>query len=449
MKSNKTKRLVIKIYLLLAVIIIFAAMLLCIISYAQNQLPECLEIKMEGDQAGFLTFSEFNDLHISKASAYTETVFRNEIRSEKEIKFILCDENFADNYNIQIIAGQFFNRGIVDDKIQYAVISEDLALELYMSYNIIGQKIVIKNSEYEIIGVYETENSTFSKLAQDIYERVYIPYTTISGYKEIEVTSIIIPNDDKTFANIDKIFLKYPYLKYFSNQINYSEKQSYISQFPGYIIFVFQIYIVIILFIIAYKSFIELSAILNAQKHRLYLNDLINQNKKRIIISIGIFAVCGTGIFFIIKNIALKIVMSIWFMPEDNIFSLAHYKAKIIEFFQYNNTYLTEGNNYYAHLADISLFSSIAILVVLIPAIIIFIKHYKELSKRNFVLSIEIIFYLVLIMIISIIKYNSDVLYSNAVNILLYFIIALGISIINKNQTEFFKQFESLSYRKT
>lgn len=93
-------------------------------------------------------------------------------------KVVLCNESMMDVYEFNMITGSTFTKDMVVQNLPYVIISDELALERFLTYSAVGQKLIIDGCEYIVIGVYDSHKGFWNDIATDGFKRVYIPYTS-------------------------------------------------------------------------------------------------------------------------------------------------------------------------------------------------------------------------------------------------------------------------------
>jgi len=102
-------------------------------------------------------------------------------------KVLLTDEGYKNFFPyINMIKGSFLDKASCREGMSEAVVSSELARKLYMTDNINGNSIILGNKSYKIVGVYEANRGILFDLTDDIYERIFIPYSSYETEKSID-----------------------------------------------------------------------------------------------------------------------------------------------------------------------------------------------------------------------------------------------------------------------
>lgn len=423
----KSKAIIAKSYLYMILLVIFISILIYINVYGQLNIPLIFEIKPNTTEEDFFQFYDLQDISNSGVSAYGEisqTINENS-QNEYNIKTILTDENYPELYDLKIIGGSFFDNEMVEDKCHYVVISENLSRKIFPFSQAVGQTIYIDDFSYYIIGVYECDNSYWSRLSSDKYERIFIPYTTYPNYSNRKLTTIAIKNDIRSYVVIDSLKIKYPYLLHEFNQIDYKEKMECSTQFISLLITFIQIITILYILRFIYKMARDYVKELLLHKDEYYFGRLLIYNKRYLLALMMTLVVSIAIIVIIYKRLNLEVVMSSWFIPEENLFDLSHYYEKILSFFINENSRNIIGNNYLYKLSNMTLFSSIILSMFIYPCIILLISKFKKLIKANYVIALEMLAYLIVISIICFAINTEQIMHyiKSIKSVLIYFIL--------------------------
>lgn len=162
--------------------------------------------------SNIITFSDLKHLKaeagLEKISAYSEAVAlvsnRPGIRKD-DMKVVLVDEDYSSIYKYEMIEGRFPDEDSVRKGKAHAVISDQLALRLFMTLRVVGNEIEIMGEKYTIFGVYKSRSSVFWSLSGDGFDRVFIPYTAIDSYMELPVDIMALAKKQEQHINDTKI----------------------------------------------------------------------------------------------------------------------------------------------------------------------------------------------------------------------------------------------------
>lgn len=110
------------------------------------------------------------------------------------------DANFWDIFSFNFIAGKPFSQIDFDSGLKKVVVSERIAKQFYGKKDAIGEDIIINTDTYIIVGVVKD----VSKVFKNAYAQAWIPYTSVTNYKQIlHFEAILLPEKNK-LADIEK-----------------------------------------------------------------------------------------------------------------------------------------------------------------------------------------------------------------------------------------------------
>ena len=128
--------------------------------FARDNLPNMVEhrrLMSAGKDEGisFYDLSVYEDeLNYDKLAGYREVNLPVDLVENAQV--VLCNESVPEVYEFDMVTGSTFTREMVEQNLPYAIISDELALERYLTLSAVGQKITIDNCEYVVIGVYDS-----------------------------------------------------------------------------------------------------------------------------------------------------------------------------------------------------------------------------------------------------------------------------------------------------
>ena len=431
---TKTSKAKTKAYIMLVAVAALLLMLFSIDIFARENLPEIYEIKAADIDDSFLSFGDIDTLNYTSACAYKEVDADIKIDNHivSNIKTVLTESNYFHLYNLNMIAGAFFDKTDIEENKQYAVISNTLAMKLYLRNNPIGEIIYIDGYSYAILGVYEDENKLLGKINKDNYDRIYIPAACYPQYEKLTVDSISFANTEMLFSNIDVLLAKYP--DYMGNYIhyNYIEKRAFSTQAMPVLLFTLKIVLIIFILRIIYKAIKLIIKKIYSDKETEYFNSILKKNIKELIF-LAVFTLSGLmGVLFLAKSLTFPIVIPVSAIPDDNLFDINHYISKILQAFNTENTIDVAGNKYFYLLANRTFWYELLLLTYLYPALIALYSRMKKLCFMDIVSFVEIIGYSVLISLVLILLcIVLDVISFLAINIIIILISFLIILLID------------------
>ncbi len=188
--------------------------------------------------------------YLNETEAYLKTE-----NSGYAVATVLCGENLIDFIDVRMLQGSFLSKEQHELGKKVVVISDSLAIKLFMTNKVLGNKVSIAGVTYNIVGVYKKEATPFSILYSDGAERIYIPFESVAGYNSRTINTVFISDrkfQEATFGT-DKAmeFLKKTGVDSSNYEINdFYNSNVYVSQpLSAFILFVG---VLIILMLLSY-----------------------------------------------------------------------------------------------------------------------------------------------------------------------------------------------------
>lgn len=432
----KVSKVKIRAYILLFFVAALLLVFFYIDNFAHKNIPEIYEIKATNVDNGFVSFNQIDKLNFTSACAYKEIDANIKMNSQSilGVKTVLTNENYYDLYKLNMVAGTFFDKKAMDAKQQYAVISDKLALKLYLRKNPIGETIYIDDYSYTIMGVYEDDDTLWGSLNKDNYDRLYIPLSSYPGYMELTADAVGFTNDDILFENIDTLIAHYPqYISNFSHY-NYIEKLAFSTQPVPILLFTLQMILIIFILRMIYNISKLIIKKTYDNKGIGYFSDIIKIHLKELVFLVLFGLMGGVGIWFLGKSMIFPIVIPVSVIPNDNLFDINHYISKIIQALNDENTIDMVGNNYFYLLSKGTFLGKLVLLTYIYPTIIVLFNSIKNLYFLDFASFVEILSYCILISLVLILLlfFVLEAISLLAVYVIIFLITFLLSLVINK-----------------
>ena len=148
------------------------------------------QVRVEGGERekvnpilGYREVKEFKEKYIYPATetsisftgtSSAEVKYENE-ETDPEVSVLGVNENFLSNSGLELEQGRPFNYFDIQNNNNVAVLGADFKEELFENVNPIGKTISVRGAKFKVIGILESEGSTFGN-NQDL--RVLIPIET-------------------------------------------------------------------------------------------------------------------------------------------------------------------------------------------------------------------------------------------------------------------------------
>lgn len=284
--------------------------------------------------SNIFSFSDLKHLKaeagLEKISAYSEMIALVSNRAgicKDGMKVVLVDEDYSSIYKYEMIEGRFPDEDSVRKGKAYAVISDQLALRLFMTLRVVGNEIEIMGEEYTIFGVYKSRSSVFWTLSGDGFDRVFIPYTAIDSYMELPVDIMALVKKQEQHINDTKIRIDaITGQKVSSYEINDYTTSGVVSH-QYFDLLVYIIGLAAILFTIVFLARYAAYLIRRCKKklNSYYAGNLLKTDFKEILGLLSVF-IAGIVVMALIANmIAFDFIVADKYIPDDNIFDTHFY----------------------------------------------------------------------------------------------------------------------------
>ncbi len=257
---------------------------------------------------------------------------------EEAVTIALVNENFLNVMNISLKEGISENN--ITNKAYSVVISDKLALKLFFNKKAENKKLNILGKNFKITDVYNISSSIFDDISKDGKERIYIPYTCVDNYEDINIDSIAYLNNSLSAPLIEQMNLS----QY--NSVNFTEKCKVIHTFEHLMCFClftgFCIISIKIWYLLCRKYFREIKD--NLKENYILKSIASIPTKYLLLILAGIGIPLILLCIFFCSDFSVYIVSK--YVPNDNIFDVTHYISSIIENANISNRFALTGNNY-------------------------------------------------------------------------------------------------------
>lgn|GEM_PF-3165342 len=293
-------------------------------------------VKTSGDKTiKYKHIKSMKNLALEKLSFFSEKEsYVNGGNSGYTVNTVLCGENFIDFIDIFMLKGTFLSKEQHELGKEVVVISENLAHKLFMTNNVLGNKVSIDGVTYTVVGVYEQEVTPFSILYSDGVERIYIPFESDADYKKQTINTVFIK--DKRFQETAfgtesvKELLKRVGVESSKYKIkDYKNSNIYVAQpLSTFILFVG---VLIILMLFRYfVSFIKDGfAFFRRRLKEGYPLEVMAGEKLRIFVFITGAALLLASMGAIYWTVRFKGSVPYQYIPPENIFDFEFYRSLI------------------------------------------------------------------------------------------------------------------------
>ncbi len=302
---------------------------------------------------------------------------------------VLTDENNFILYPNKIIRGGKIDYLSVKNGDKIAIISDVLATSLFKNVDVIGNNININNEKYKIVGVYKSSKSLLYSASEDIYERVYVPYTSYKSttkdgkiYLDIIAAKETSTNGEKSIYNKltkivgDKLGMYCAY--------NYTVSKKVIYEQIRILYFIMGTTVIVFLGVIMIRYIKKMIAFFKESMKDKYLKEVIKEKPLEVKIILRRIFFCLIVMIVIFNLIKFNIVFVDKYLPAENVFDIEFYRKAIIKDIQIANA--NEGgvsNVYNRYLSNVSRIQCLLLFMEVVTFIVVLVNIKAEKILRH------------------------------------------------------------------
>jgi len=240
---------------------------------------------------------------------------------------VLTDSSYNETIPMDIIRGNFFEVSPIPEENRFIVISDELAVKHFKSYDVIGKSLNIDQLNYTICGVYKSNHSLLTRLSSNGLENIYMPYSGVPDYDRLPVT-LMIARSNSAFPQsiIDDIQQAGGIAIYPETISNYTATFALIKQSR-----------LVTLFVCGLIFIATFLWVLIKQLNRTYKSYRAMNNRKNFIRNVVISAVYLIALIVLFCLVKFKLYLPSSMLPADNIFDFKFYADLIISVVQSRN----------------------------------------------------------------------------------------------------------------
>jgi len=239
----------------------------------------------------------------------------------------------------RMIKGEFLNEYHLKQASSVVVISDRLALSLFLTLEVLGENIILNGLSYKIVGVYKyPSNPLFLPGGYD-KEVVYIPINSILNYKELPINQILFSIPEE-FQSIYSVFDKsndYELVNKLNNfQCNlYRHNSRKFNQWTNILNFIMGLTVILLIFRLIIRLLKKLIKYMKANLEDYYFKDLLLRFKIYIILFLPLLVLIIIIILWISKQIQFDFFYEQGDIPPENLFDISYYcmnfKRRLVE----------------------------------------------------------------------------------------------------------------------
>lgn len=328
-----------------------------------------------------ITVNEFDKL--AELVSVEEVGFTSECKStyvkDQLVTPVLTTSNYFSLCEMQLW-GEGITEEHINNKTAVVVISDELALKIYLNTNCIGKTFFINDREFVVSGIYKLSGSSFiDELSKDNKDRVYIPYTCTSELEKVPLHTLVYNNKSNAAPIIEQMNLTQYYFT------NFSEKSNVLNSFKDIAICFL---LIGLSFVLMYVWWFFCKRIFDRIRNDLKEHYFL-QSIKSIPINYILLVFIGIGVpvlfFILVSNAQFSVYIVAQYIPYDNIFDISYYRECILENESNVNSLLLVGSTYLIELYRrtfsvvlVLLFIYIAVCLLFLFLLISCLKQYLQ-----------------------------------------------------------------------
>ncbi len=154
---------------------------------------------IKADLTNYDEFMIFKDYPLVNEDVLGSTMYKSnngslksKYTNPKDVRYYEVDGNIDEFLNLKLLKGRFIWSEDYENRVNYIVIDEKLAVYFFLNTDCIGEKVELDGKEYLICGVYEDDESILGKLSKtyrDDSSLVFIPIEKPSEPKDNSLSS--------------------------------------------------------------------------------------------------------------------------------------------------------------------------------------------------------------------------------------------------------------------
>lgn len=303
----------------------------------QSRKADCKGLTLE-ELADFIKAEWLDNISFSAEEAETE------VKGHAVVPTFI-NESYFDLQRLSLV-GESFTEDDISDRSRKIIISDTLALKLFLNSNAVGNFLYIDGEKYLVCGVYIEPKDIIGKCSLDGKDRVFLPYTLAKSNK-LAVNTVLYENYSKN-AIINQLCTG----DY--KMTNLVQKAKVLNDFVNLTkltaFFILSVTIIKLVVSLSKQLYIRIKQELPEK----YFSEIVKDNYRYILTRlIAIIALTAIPITtYIIADFRIYIPPS--YIPPDNIFDVSYYISKIVEASQQFNAVKTADSGYYQQLYSIT-----------------------------------------------------------------------------------------------
>jgi hypothetical protein len=259
------------------------------------------------------------------------------------VSAVLTDSNFATFADWTLTKGNFITEDAYLRGRNVAVISEALASKLFMSLNVIGNRVQLWDREYTIVGLYKLPESLVTTLNANGVEQVYIPMTSHQDMSKLPLQTVFIKSPSLAKVTFKETALNEVMIKKLKLDINaykivlYDKKPALLAQFQDILNFCVALGLSIKIIRLLLYFWRKSLSFIKSNLENMYLGSFIKRYFIRCLMFL-IITFAGVGaIYIVFRCFQPQIYIPSQYLPQENIFDWKFYIETAKKEIQHHN----------------------------------------------------------------------------------------------------------------
>lgn len=314
------------------------------------------------------------------------------------IKAVLTDAECPSVYKNEMLAGSFFDEQAVKRGEAYAVISDQLAVKLFKTIDIIGNEIEALGKKYTVTGVYKNRSPVIWSLCGDGFDRIYVPYGSIDNYgeKSVDVLTLTGKPEERMADIKGKMNMELGGKMSSYRMIDYSVSNVVFHQYFDLLLFIIGAMAILHTLIFFIKYSVNTIRRFKKKAESFYFPEMLKTDRKRGACYLSVFLLCCACIILLYKSVQFEFIIADRYIPDDNIFDIRFYAKVFMNDIMTSNSYTGSACSILEHIYKnafivewIGIFLFIiffCVAVMLLKMLVSFETNFVSMVKSGFII---------------------------------------------------------------
>lgn len=321
--------------LLLALLVLAVTFQNDVVSQAKRDLPAAMEFRAGSGLR--LSFDQVESAPIAKAapefaaSALQSGTAAPALAPEATtpVDLLLTTSAYGGVAALHLVRGAYFQVSPVPEESRFAVVSDRLAVRLFLTENAVGRVFLLGGERFTVCGVYRAPSSLMERLSSDGGDAVYIPYTALPVFASAKPTALFVSGADTISMQAveGQIVNTFGGQAGASSYTNFLDTRALLREGQKVRLFLFGLPVLILLAVLLSRRSGACAAALGRGDAR--------AARRNAVYAAGCLAAL-LALFFFVR---FQPYLPGGFLPTDNIFDFGFYQNAVVSAVQAKNAY--------------------------------------------------------------------------------------------------------------